>query len=109
RRHDTVHRGFLDEQRLAAAGFLHFAVGQFGEFEFGGDRLRDAGEFAGAVELSNELAEGIKCHEQEYEGLTPRATTRRGPKRNILASISRNMRENSTRLGLDWTFFPTKT
>ena len=44
--------GLLEEQRLAAAGRFHFAVGQFGDFEFGGDGLRDAFEFAGVVELA---------------------------------------------------------
>ncbi len=58
----AVDGGLLDEQRLAAAGRFHFAVGQFGDFQFGGDGLGDAFEFAGAVELLNEIAEGIKSH-----------------------------------------------
>ena len=62
RRDDAVDGGLLDEQRFAAAGFLHLAVGELGDFQFGGDGLGDAEEFAGLVEPVNEIAEGIKGH-----------------------------------------------
>ncbi len=58
----AVDGGFLNEQRLAAAGRFHLAVGEFGDFEFGGERLRDAGQFTRPFELLHELPEGFKCH-----------------------------------------------
>ena len=42
RRNLAVDGGFLEQQRLAAAGRFHFAVGDLGDFEFGGDGLRNA-------------------------------------------------------------------
>jgi galactosylceramidase len=46
RRDDAVDGGLLEQQRLAAAGRFHFAVGDLGDFEFGGDGLGNAFEFA---------------------------------------------------------------
>ena len=58
----AVDGRLLEQQRLAAAGRFHLAVGDFGDFEFGGDRLGDALEFAGAVERLDKIAEGFKSH-----------------------------------------------
>ncbi len=54
---DAVDGGFFEQQSLAAAGELHFAVGDLGDFEFGGDRLGNAFEFARPVEGVDEIAE----------------------------------------------------
>jgi len=62
RRDFAVDGRLLEQQRLAAAGRFHLAVGDFGDFEFGGDGLRDAFEFAGAVEVPDKIAEGFKSH-----------------------------------------------
>ena len=62
RRDFAVDGRFFEQQRLAAAGRFHFAVGDFGDFEFGRDGLGDAFEFAGAVELPDKIAEGFKSH-----------------------------------------------
>ena len=62
RRDRAVDGGFLEQQRLAAAGRFHFAVGDLGDFQFGGDGLGNAFEFAGLVEGVDEIAEGIKSH-----------------------------------------------
>ena len=62
RRDCAVDGGLLEQQRLAAAGRFHFAVGDLGDFEFGGDGLGNALEFAGAVERVDKIAEGIKSH-----------------------------------------------
>ena len=62
RRDDAVDGGLLEQQRLAAAGRFHFAVGDLGDFQFGGDGLGNAFEFARAVERVDEIAEGIKSH-----------------------------------------------
>ena len=48
----AVHGWFLDEQRLAAAGRFHFAIGEFGDFQFRGDRLGDTNQFTGAIKGS---------------------------------------------------------
>jgi len=50
----------LEQQRLAAAGQFHFAVGDLGDLEFGRNRLGNAFQFAGLVEGVDEIAEGIK-------------------------------------------------
>ena len=60
RRNHAVDGRLLEQQRLAAAGRFHFAVGDFGDFEFGGDGLRNALEFAGAVELRRQNRERIQ-------------------------------------------------
>ena len=57
---DAVDGGLFKEQRLAAAGRFHFAVGDFGDFELGGDGLGNAFEFAGAVELRRQNRERIQ-------------------------------------------------
>jgi len=62
RRDDAVDGGFLKQQRLATSGQLHFTVGDLGDFEFGGDGLGNAFEFARLVERVDEIAEGIKSH-----------------------------------------------
>ena len=54
--------GLLEEQRLAAAGRFHLAVGEFGDFEFGGHGLGDAFQLARAVKRVHKIAEGIKSH-----------------------------------------------
>ena len=61
-RDDAVHGGLLEQQRLAAARRFHFAVGEFGDLQFGGYGLRNALEFAGAVECVDEVSEGIESH-----------------------------------------------
>ncbi len=62
RRDDAVDGGLFEQQRLAAAGRFHFAVGDLGDLEFGGDGLGNAFEFARLVEGVDEIAEGIKSH-----------------------------------------------
>ena len=62
RRDDAVDGVLLEQQRLAAAGQFHFAVGDLGDLEFGGDGLGNAFEFARLVEGVDEIAEGIKSH-----------------------------------------------
>ncbi len=59
---DAVHGGLLDQQRFPAAGLLHLAIGQFGDLQFRGDRRGDADQFAGTVELLDEVAVGFKGH-----------------------------------------------
>ena len=62
RRDAAVDGGFFEQQRLAATGRFHFAVGDLGDFELGGDRLGNAFEFARLVEGVDEIAKGIKSH-----------------------------------------------
>jgi len=62
RRHGAVDGGFLEQQCFASAGRFHFAIGQFGDFQFGADRLGNAFQFPGAVKGVDEIAEGIKGH-----------------------------------------------
>ena len=62
RRHDSIHRRLLDEQRFATAGLLHFAIGEFGDLQLGGQRLGDSLEFASPVQRVDPLTEGIECH-----------------------------------------------
>ncbi len=83
RRHNAVHRRLLDKQRLAAAGRFHLAVGEFGDFQFGGDGLRDAFEFAGTVERFEELAEGIKSHASRLAARGRGAMRHAGSKRRM--------------------------
>ena len=45
-RDDAVDGGLFEQQRLAAAGRFHLAVGDLGDLEFGGDGLGNAFEFA---------------------------------------------------------------
>jgi hypothetical protein len=61
----AVDGGFFEEQRLAAAGEFHFAVGDFGDFEFGGDGLGDAAEFTRLFERPQKFAERIEGHSGE--------------------------------------------
>ena len=61
-RHLPVDRRLFDEQRLAAARRFHFAIGQCGDFQFSGDRLGDAFEFAGLIQRLHKLAKGIVGH-----------------------------------------------
>ena len=49
--------GGFDEQRLATAGGFHLAVGQLGNFQFGGDGLGDALEFAGRLQRPQIISE----------------------------------------------------
>ena len=42
----------LEQQRLAAAGLLHHAVGDLAQLEIDRHRLRDANELAGRVECA---------------------------------------------------------
>ena len=58
----AVDGGLFDQQRLAAAGRFHFAVGQLGDFQFRGDGLGNAFEFARLVEGVDEIAKGIESH-----------------------------------------------
>ena len=53
---------FFEEQRLAAAGVFHFAVGEFGDFEFGGDGLRDALSSPDCSSVIEKIAKGIERH-----------------------------------------------
>ena len=59
---DPVDRGLLDEQRLAAAGRFHLAVGEFGDLELGRDRLRDAPEFPSLVKSLDKIAKRCVSH-----------------------------------------------
>src|SRR5882672_6630320 len=40
----AVDGGMFKKQGLATAGFFHFAIGDFGDFQLGGDGMRDAAE-----------------------------------------------------------------
>ncbi len=40
-RDEAIDSGLLEQQRFAAAGLFHFAVGDFGDFQLGGNRLGD--------------------------------------------------------------------
>jgi hypothetical protein len=62
RRDDAVDGGLLEEQRLAAAGLFHFAVGDLGDLQFGGDGLGDAFEFARLIQCVDEITERIESH-----------------------------------------------
>ena len=62
RRDDAIDGGLFKQQRLAAAGRFHFAVGDLGDLEFGGDGLGNAFEFARPIERIDKIAEGIKGH-----------------------------------------------
>ena len=84
RRDDAVDGGLFEQQRLAAAGRFHFAVGDLGDFEFGGDGLGNAFEFARAVERVDEIAEGIKSHTPAK--LTENPTAGNAGNRRIRAS-----------------------
>jgi len=46
----------LHQQGLAAAGLLHFAVGQFGNLQFAGHRLREAPQLAGRLQMPEKVA-----------------------------------------------------
>ena len=50
----AVDGGLFEEQRLAAAGRFHLAIGDFGDFQFGGDGLGDALQFARRVRARSE-------------------------------------------------------
>src|SRR5581483_5229277 len=41
---------------------FHLAIGERGDFEFSGDRLRDSDQFTGSIEPFDEIAEGIESH-----------------------------------------------
>ena len=88
RKHRAVHGRLLDKQRLAAAGRFHFAVGEFGDFEFGGDGLRDAFEFTRALKCGDELAEGIESHAHSVSKRVALATLRLGARRVIFAQVA---------------------
>ena len=62
RRYDTIHRGFLDEQRLPTAGRFHFAVGEFGDFEFGGNGRRNFFQLTCALQRFQKITKGIESH-----------------------------------------------
>ena len=64
----AVDRWLLDQQRLAAAGLLHFAVGDLGDLQLGGHRLGDALEFAGAVELPEKSRKESKAMRARLNG-----------------------------------------
>ncbi len=55
----------FDEQGLAAAGRFHFAVSEFGDFEFGGDGLRNTLQFAGEFQRIQKITKGIESHALE--------------------------------------------
>ena len=46
----AVNGRLLDEERLAAARLFHFAVGQLGDFQLGGDRFADTDQLARLLE-----------------------------------------------------------
>ena len=55
----------LEQQRFSAARLFHHAVGDFAQLEIDRDRLLDAYELAGAIELLNEFRESIDGYESE--------------------------------------------
>ncbi len=59
---DTVDGGFFEEQRFAAAGRFHLPVGEFSDFEFGGDGQGDAGQFTGLFQSADEIVERLVSH-----------------------------------------------
>ena len=61
----SIDRWLFDQQRLAAPGRFHLAIGQFGDFEFAGNGLCNAGQLTGPFELPHEFPEGFKCHRRE--------------------------------------------
>jgi hypothetical protein len=60
-----IYGRFFDEERLAAIGRLHFAIGEFGDFQFGGNGLRDALKLARLLERAEEVAKGVERHNGE--------------------------------------------
>ena len=60
--HLAVDGGLLDQQRLAAAGRLHFAVGEFGDFEFRGHRIPDTPQLTRAFQGLDKIPEARECH-----------------------------------------------
>lgn len=60
-----IHGRFFDEERLAATGGFHFAIGELGDFELGGNGLGDALEFTRLLECVEEVAKGIERHTRE--------------------------------------------
>jgi len=62
RRHHAVDRRLFKKERLAAARRFHFAVGDFGDFKFGGDRDFDPLEFARFFECDDEFRKRRVSH-----------------------------------------------
>ncbi len=58
----AVDGRLLEEEGLAAAGFFHFPVGEFGDFQFGGDGVGNPAEFAGLFQGLEEVLKGIEGH-----------------------------------------------
>ena len=71
----SVDSRFLDQQRLAAGGRFHLAVGEFADLEFGSDGNGDGNEFTGAIQLLHKFPEGFKCHTHESVTDQRRAAT----------------------------------
>jgi len=52
----------FDEQGLAAARRFHLAIGQLGDFEFGGEGRGNPSQLACPVEGGHPVTKGIECH-----------------------------------------------
>ena len=60
----SVHQDrLLEEQRLAAARLLHHAIGDLAQLEIERDRLPNANELTGLLELRDEFGESVDAHD----------------------------------------------
>jgi hypothetical protein len=57
--------GQFEQQRLAAIGRFHFAVGDLGDFKFSGNRQGNAFKLTAPVKLADKIAERFKSHTRE--------------------------------------------
>jgi len=98
----AVDCGLFKEQGLAAAGFFHFAIGNFSDFQLGGDGLRDAAELAGLPERFKKIAKGQESHilERLAERKGHERSVEKGLKSGKCALFPRKMRENFLKTGL---------
>ena len=102
------------KRRLAAARGFHFAVGQFRDFQFGGDRLADALEFARLFQRLHKLAEGIVGHIYLLPGFSTGILARSGRKLSgvwrKICRVSSLVMQHSTRLrrGVESSKWPAR-
>ena len=76
----AVNGRLFDEERLAAARLFHFAVGQLGDFQLGGDRFADTDQLA-------RLLEGVQKLCVRFVGHGSRASMDRGRRLRDRSSI----------------------
>ena len=81
RRDDAVDGWLLEQERLAAVGRFHFAVGDLGDFQFGRNRLGNAFEFARGFERVEKITKGIERHGGRLAEHFGHAMARRKPAR----------------------------